>query len=212
MKIRTFWLFLFTLLLISTYGIAQDVTEPQPSGENSLIESETNETQDNEIISDKELYNPKNEKSEIELTEEYKNLVEQLLNVNIIVTMIPPGNNNTWTKQKERISIPGKDVTLTIEGETIKFNGSFVTIKEKYNYTLVAMSQIWIKTNKSSKMKFLSTFKMVTFSPGEKILYYPLGLPTNEKESSYSIKIEIDIMPYLDYKARKAEENQKVPE
>ena len=135
--------------------------------------------------------------------------MDQLLYVHIIVTMIPPGNKNAWTRQETRYTIPGKAVLVKIEGKTIKFDGSFVPFKMERKYNLVAMSQIWIKTDDSDKMKFMSTFKMVTFSPGEKIFYYPLGLPTDEEKPFYSIKIEIDIIPYLDYKAKEAEKDRK---
>ena len=215
MTIKTFWLFLFTLLIVSVNGVAQDVDKVQPVDDDKKIEIETKEEteqQDENIETEDEIANLIESQSGIELSEKLKGVVDQLLYVHFIVTMIPPGNQNAWTKQGIRYTIPGKAVLVKIEGETIKFNGSFVPFKEEYNYNLVAMSQIWMKTQNSNKMKFLSTFKMVTFSSGEKIFYYPLGLPTNEEDPFYSIKIEIDIMPYLEYKASKAEQDEKIPQ
>ncbi|MBN2738094.1 MAG: hypothetical protein JXR70_14015 [Spirochaetales bacterium] len=201
------------MALISVNGMAQDAGELKPVDEIELQGKGLNSVDKKNDGSPGPL--PGDEASDFEeignseeLSEELENLANQLLYFHIVVTMIPPGNKNAWTRQETRYTIPGKAVLVKLEGQTIKFDSSFVPYNTNNKYNLVAMSQIWMKTDNSDNMKFMSTFKMVTFSPGEKIFYYPLGLPKNEETPFYSIKIEIDIIPYLEYKAREVEKAQ----
>ncbi|MEW5817532.1 MAG: hypothetical protein AB1798_19305, partial [Spirochaetota bacterium] len=61
---------------------------------------------------------------------------------------------------------------------------------------LVAQGQVWISSKDNNSVKYLSTMKSLPVTPGEKILFLPLGVSKEAKDQPFTIELEIQVTPY----------------
>jgi hypothetical protein len=102
-----------------------------------------------------------------------------------------------WESDLKKITIPGRTITLFYETENEKLTIELTPFKmEDGSYVLAAMSNFWHED--SDGVQFRSSFKSIELEKEELILFYPLGLKTQEALTGGSIYMElgIKVFPY----------------
>jgi len=103
-----------------------------------------------------------------------------------------------WESDLNKVTIPGRTVTLLFETESEKLSIELTPFKmEDGSYVLAAMSNLWHEDSEGGQ--FRSSFKSIKLQRDELVLFYPLGLKTQEALTGGSLYMEmgIRIIPYV---------------
>ena len=58
---------------------------------------------------------------------------------------------------------------------------------------LVAQGQIWLSSNSNHPAQYVSTYRSMPISSGEKIFFYPLGI-SNEINGDVIVKLQVGLI------------------
>ncbi|MBB6478427.1 hypothetical protein [Spirochaeta isovalerica] len=127
-------------------------------------------------------------------------ILKEAVSISVHSQIVLQGNDKYWESDITKVTIPGRAVTLLFETESEKLSIELTPFKSEsddgVSYTLTAVSQFWHED--SEGVQFRSSFKSISLLPGELILFYPLGLKTQEVLSGGNLHMEmgIRIEPY----------------
>jgi len=129
--------------------------------------------------------------------ETLKALMDEALRINIVVRILPSDDASNFNVEKSRLTIPGRPVALQFIGDNVIINAILTPyLKQDGKLILVAQGQVWFSEPKADKpVRYLSSFKSLPISLGEKILFFPLGVPQDLTQGNvFSIALEIEIV------------------
>lgn len=127
-------------------------------------------------------------------------LLENALEIKIAARILPHNERPFWDMDISELTIPGRSVVVQLIGNNIRIFAIFTPYRQENDtILLVAQGQIWLTEPPENKVKFLSAYRSIPISLGEKILFFPLGL-TSEivKKDFFNIELEVQIVPYED--------------
>ncbi|GMO55885.1 MAG: hypothetical protein Ta2G_15490 [Termitinemataceae bacterium] len=104
-----------------------------------------------------------------------------------------PEDIEPWSKVVEKITIPGKPVSIKIMGDDIVLVIFFTVYpQQKGKGTLTAQGQVWIQ-NEGNDVQYKATSQYVPLEFGKTVLFYPIGEggPTDTK-----IEIQVSVFPH----------------
>jgi len=106
----------------------------------------------------------------------------------------PGGSEDLWDTRIDKITIPGRAVTVSLQGSDSKLKVIFTIYpEEKKRMLLVAQSEIWVGGEYSSTITSLP----MTFQ--DKVYYYPLGRAAGGAENNpVEVRMAIKVVPYLE--------------
>lgn len=116
-----------------------------------------------------------------------------LFSVDVTVNM-PDGNKELWNKNVQKITIPGRAVAVSLEGEDSRLKVNFTLYPaEDGKLFLVAQSETWVDGEYSSGLSSLP----VAFR--DEVYYYPLGRAGDGTEDNpVEVRMAINVIPYLE--------------
>lgn len=116
-----------------------------------------------------------------------------LFSVDVTVNM-PDGNEELWNKNVQKITIPGRAVVVSLEGEDSRLKVNFTLYPaEDGKLFLVAQSETWVGGEYSSGLSSLP----VAFR--DEVYYYPLGRAGDGTEDNpVEVRMAINVIPYLE--------------
>lgn len=116
-----------------------------------------------------------------------------LFSVDITVN-VPDGSEELWHKNVQKITIPGRAVAVSMEGEDSRLKVNFTLYPaEDGKLFLVAQSETWVGGEYSSALSSLP----VAFR--DEVYYYPLGRADDGTEDSpVEVRMAINVIPYLE--------------
>jgi hypothetical protein len=116
-----------------------------------------------------------------------------LLSVDVTVNM-PDGNEELWNTRVEKITIPGRAVEVSLEGDDSRLKVNFTLYPaEDGKLFLVARSEIWAGEDYSSSLSSLPV------AYRDEVYYYPLGRADDGTENSpVEVRMAINVIPYLE--------------
>lgn len=128
-------------------------------------------------------------------------LEDDALVVHIIARVIHDKSLTTvWNMEVTRFTIMGKSVNITLTGKNIKVKANITPYTAKNEGILIlAQGEVWISPEEGQKVQYMSTLESLAVVPGEKVLFYPLGMKEEKKlqsENSVIIELQIQISPY----------------
>jgi len=142
---------------------------------------------------------------EIELEEALRPILDKALQLNIIARLLPPDAEQGWNMQSSKLTIPGRSIAVKLFGENIRI---FIVLtpywQENGKLLLVAQGEVLLSEMAESEVKYLSTVKSIPISLGEKVLFFPLGVP-ERLHKSFNIQLEIEILSYKDLLEKSAD-------
>lgn len=99
-----------------------------------------------------------------------------------------------WSTQVKKITLPSREVTITLERRDAKLNIHFTLyLADDRRSMLVARSETWFGEHCNST---LTTFPIIYGNP---VYYYPLKRAGEESDTNPAdIAVEIEVYPYLD--------------
>ncbi len=158
-----------------------------------------------------ELYSDGNSNGSDNLESAIKKILDNALMIKIEARLLPDGKKAIWNQKSEELTIPGRSVAVKLVGENLTIYAIFTPYKmENGNLLLVAQGQVWLTEEPQKEIKYLTTFKSIPISLGEKIVFFPLGFPKENKLASkkyFNIELEIQIVPYRSKNRSKAKDN-----
>lgn len=127
-----------------------------------------------------------------------QSLIDEALQLNIVVKVLPPDQTPVWNSVSKNVTIPGRSVAVRLVGQHIRIDAVFTPYQEADgNLILVAQGQVWFSA--ATETKYFTTFQSVPVSLGEKVLFFPLGLSEQlEMKKTFTLQIEVQIYPYKD--------------
>ena len=131
--------------------------------------------------------------------ETLKALMDEALRVNIVARILPSDERSNFNVEKSRLTIPGRPVVVQFTGNNISIDAILTPyLKEDGRIILVAQGQVWTLDPQAEKpVRYLSSLKTLPISLGEKIIFFPLGIPRDATRSDvFNIALEIEIVPF----------------
>lgn len=124
--------------------------------------------------------------------------LKNVLKLEIDIRLVKQDSEVVWNSAGSRYTIPGRAVNIKIEGNNLKLYGSFTPHYDKNaNLMVLAQGQLFIADQANKSFRYFTYLKTIQVTPGEKIVFFPLGFKTGAKpEDASNIEIEIRIVPY----------------
>ncbi len=106
----------------------------------------------------------------------------------------PDGDAQLWNTRVEKITIPGRAVEVSLEGDDSKLKVNFTLYPaEDGKLLLVARSETWVGGEYSSALSSLPV------AYRDEVYYYPLGRAEDgDKDSPVEVRMSINVIPYLE--------------
>jgi hypothetical protein len=106
----------------------------------------------------------------------------------------PAKNTELWNNTVEKITIPGRAVSLTLEGEGARLKVVLTPYPaEDDTLFLVAKSETW------EGEEYSSALSSIPIAYRDEVYYYPLGrAEESHDESKVEVRMSINIVPYLE--------------
>ena len=137
---------------------------------------------------------------DVDVQDAVKALLENALEIRVVARVVPPSleQKPIWDMESTKLTIPGRSIAIQLVGNNVRIFAILTPYKsENDTILLVAQGQVWLTEPPEKEVRYLSTFRSIPITLGEKILFFPLGL-TNEilEKDFFNIELEIQIMPY----------------
>jgi hypothetical protein len=133
------------------------------------------------------------------LEDTLKNLFDQALRINIVARVMPEGEQPILNVARSHLTLPGHSVAVRFDGSNIRVRANLTPyLQNDGKLMLVAQGEVWVAepTSAAKAVRYLSSIKSLPVSLGEKVFFYPLGLPDAvEGTNRFNIALEIQIVP-----------------
>ncbi|MFP4179037.1 MAG: hypothetical protein ACLFNZ_00865 [Spirochaetaceae bacterium] len=135
--------------------------------------------------------------SKEELGEVLKHLQGKTVSVDINVRIIGEEGESVWNAESRRLTVSGRSVTVTMEGDNIEIHAQIIPfINQDNTILLVAKGEVWIGSGTKEEKEYYSTMKSLPVKAGESIMFFPVGVAVDTDKNVYSIEMEIKVTPY----------------
>lgn len=124
-------------------------------------------------------------------------ILEDAVTISVHSKIVIHDNEEDWESDLVKVTIPGRTITLMYETGREKLTIELTPfIVDDASYMLTAMCNFWHESD--AGVQFRSSFKSIKIESDELILFYPLGLKTQEALTGGSLYMElgIKIIPY----------------
>lgn len=134
------------------------------------------------------------------LEDAFQALLDKALQLNIVARILPPGTQPVWNMKSSKVTIPGKSVAVRLVGKDLRIDVVFTPYQEEDGkLLLVAQGQVWLMEAPERETRYISSFKSIPISLGEKVLFFPLGFSGElTRKESFIIQLEIEVLAYKD--------------
>jgi hypothetical protein len=133
------------------------------------------------------------------LEETLKNIFDQALRINIVARVMPEGEQPILNVERSQLTLPGHSVAVRFDGSNIRVKANLTPyLQNDGKLMLVAQGEVWVAepTSTAKAVRYLSSIKSLPVALGERVFFYPLGLPdTVEGTNRFNIALEIQIVP-----------------
>ena len=123
-----------------------------------------------------------------------KLLKDALLFIVDVTVSMPDGDVELWNTRVEKITIPGRAVAVSLEGENSRLKVNFTLYPaEDGKLFLVAQSETWVGG------EYSSTLSSLPVAYRDEVYYYPLGRADDGTEDNpVEVRMAINVIPYLE--------------
>lgn len=137
------------------------------------------------------------EMEEMELKEALGFLQSTPLEIEIHARIIGDDHVNVWNTQTREITVSGKSVSITLEGQNLKVIAHLIPfVNDDRSMFLVAKGEVWIESSPGQEKKYYSTVKSLPIKEEESVIFFPTGmLMDTETQRVYTIELEIQVKP-----------------
>ncbi len=150
---------------------------------------------------------------DLDLKEGFPELKSSTLQISFAVRILGPDETAVWNVESTRLTIPGRSVRVRLDGDNVVIYLICTPyVQPDGGILLVAQGQIWLSEPTAEDVKYYSPFYNIPVSLGEKILFFPLGLPEDAGDKGfYNIEMQIKIDPYQKEETKPAAPEEAAP-
>ena len=130
------------------------------------------------------------------LEDSIREVLDQALRINIVARVYPGQGEEPVALSK--LTVPGHAVAVRLEGSNVQIRANLTPyILENGRLVLVAQGEVWFsEPSAQDAVQYLSSIESLPIELGEKIFFYPLGLPDPMKGTNhFNLALEIQIVP-----------------
>ena len=121
-------------------------------------------------------------------------VVEELYEIEVLLSLEQSNQLSIWYSKRSEETYLGQPVNVQIYGSNLRIDASFTPYKMKNEgLILVAQGQIWLSSNSNHPAQYVSTYRSMPISSGEKIFFYPLGI-SNEIKGEVIVKLQVGLI------------------
>ena len=129
--------------------------------------------------------------------QEVSSVMEQILVISIDARVNSHEGESIWSVEHSTLTVPGRSVQLKLEGTNILIYANLTPyLQNSGEVLLFAQGEIWINDMVHAEKRYFSGMDSVPVKIGEKVLFFPLGVTTDEMEQDINLEIEIGVDLY----------------
>lgn len=137
------------------------------------------------------------QENELTSNELLRYLEENALSMHIVARVKEPGMEELWTTESKKVTVSGRAVQVRLSGENVIIFAELIPyMNSDRTILLVARGEVWAQDSASEGVKYYSTMKSLPVSPGESVIFFPLGRAMDQQRNIYTIELEISVIPY----------------
>jgi hypothetical protein len=131
-----------------------------------------------------------------------EDLLKEALSVRIQAKIFHDIQNVLWQSELEKLTIPGRPVTINLQNEQAKLSVHFTPYRRTPGgLVLIAQSEIWLKEESADSndenLRYFTSIKSIPLEYEELIYFYPLGKLENlSNPEQIHIEMTLKIVPY----------------
>lgn len=126
-----------------------------------------------------------------------QSLMENGLAVHIFTRITPSASESEWTAESTKLTLSGRSVRVKLSGEDLLINANLTPyLNDDDTILLIAQGEVYQGGEDTEGVRYSSTFRSLPVAPGEKVVFFPLGLALDENNQFYNIEMEIEVVPY----------------
>jgi len=123
-------------------------------------------------------------------------LKDTALILDIVARVVERDQEELWTSENSKVTIPGRPVTLKLVGQNVIVAVQFTPYhREDGKQMLVAQGQVWIDTPEEG-IRYQTSMQTIPLDFGERIFFFPLGSTVDDGQAS--IEIQLELRPFVD--------------
>ena len=116
------------------------------------------------------------------------------ITVNIAARIVEQGGGSIWTAENSKATLSGRAVKVRLSGDNLLIYADITPyIRQDGSIVLFAKGEVWVSEQKEG-VRYFSTMKSIPVSPGEPVIFFPLGVAMDEVQNVYSIELEIQVL------------------
>ncbi len=134
--------------------------------------------------------------------EALQELLSKALTVTVSARILPPDAQEEtpiWNAESTKLTIPGRSIKVRLDGDNVRIYLICTPyLQDNGEVLLLAQGQVWFTEPQDNENRYVSTFYSIPVSYGEKVLFFPLGVSSEDQpqKSHFNIELEIKIVPY----------------
>jgi len=122
---------------------------------------------------------------------------ENAFRINISASVKEHNSISVWNMEVSRLTISGKTVNVKLTSDTIIVIAHITPyVENDESLILIAQGQVYLSNPVEESVQYVSTVKSLPVSLGESVLFYPLGISEEKNHESFTIELEIQVLPY----------------
>ena len=124
-------------------------------------------------------------------------LLDNALEIKIGLSVTQPEPYTDWNTEQTDLTISGRAVDVEVIGSNLHVRAVFTPyLSDDGDLTLVAQGQVWWAEAPEAPARYVSTYRSVPLSLGEKLLFFPLGMH-DEVADEVTLRLEVEISRYV---------------
>ena len=122
----------------------------------------------------------------------------QALVLDIVARVTERGREAVWNMELTEVTVSGRSVHVELEGGDLVLHVEFTPYERDDSIVLVAQGQAWLGAEGSEEITYRSSYDSMPVSPGESVVFFPLGALSDSTvdDSLLNVELEISIEPY----------------
>ena len=130
-----------------------------------------------------------------ETGDELDYLASRELVVSLSTRIMETQEKTVWKMDNTKITPSGQAVSVKMSGENVVIFAQITPYLQNDNSILLnAQGEVFISSEEEGT-QYYSTLKSLPVVPGEKVLFFPLGMAVDSEKNLYYIELEIQVLP-----------------
>ena len=122
-------------------------------------------------------------------------LQEKELVVSLSTKIMETQEKTVWTFDNTKITVSGEAVSVKMSGDNLVIFAQITPyIQDGDSILLVAEGEVFVSSEEEGT-RYYTTLKSLPVMPGEKVLFFPLGMAVDAEQNLYYIELEIQVLP-----------------